>query len=382
MKQYQLNLADMAAFHGLDKGLTAFEGHGYTRVYEAILANRRDLPLRVLEIGLLHPESQSRRAGGEGFDDCPSLDLWADYLSKAEIFGFDLCDFARYRRPRVAVYQVDQGERRPLTEIAAGCGGAFDLIVDDGSHASHHQQISLGVLFPFLNPGGWYVIEDLHFQPADIERPERAKTRELLRRLEASGSFGEMPYWFTPEEAARLEQETQTISFFDSLARFAPEGTFAGRDALVALQRRPTAVGPLENNVCALARRVRSLLGRLSGDGFSWWAGRPLWLWGAGSGGRRVEQLLRAVDAPVAGYLDSSPALHGQLVNGLPVSPPVGLRSRESHCPYLLICSVHYSEIESKLREFGWRPGADYLVIDFERVRVAEAALPSELGAS
>jgi hypothetical protein len=38
----------------------------------------------------------------------------------------------------------------------------FDIIIDDGSHLTSHQQKSLGFLFPYLNENGLYVCEDLH----------------------------------------------------------------------------------------------------------------------------------------------------------------------------------------------------------------------------
>jgi hypothetical protein len=39
--------------------------------------------------------------------------------------------------------------------------GPLDLIVDDGSHVNGDQITTFKTLFPHLNPGGYYVIEDL-----------------------------------------------------------------------------------------------------------------------------------------------------------------------------------------------------------------------------
>lgn len=38
----------------------------------------------------------------------------------------------------------------------------FDIIIEDGSHMTSHQQSSLGFFFSFLNPNGIYICEDLH----------------------------------------------------------------------------------------------------------------------------------------------------------------------------------------------------------------------------
>ena len=37
----------------------------------------------------------------------------------------------------------------------------FDLIIDDGSHASIHHIVTLDSLYPCLKNGGIYVIEDM-----------------------------------------------------------------------------------------------------------------------------------------------------------------------------------------------------------------------------
>jgi len=59
---------------------------------------------------------------------------------------------------------------------------AFDIIIDDASHASYHQQNSFKVLFPSLRPGGLYIIEDLHWQSPFFEEslPYVPKTWQFL----------------------------------------------------------------------------------------------------------------------------------------------------------------------------------------------------------
>ena len=43
--------------------------------------------------------------------------------------------------------------------------GSLDVIIDDGSHASFDEQVTLREFFPLLADGGWYFIEDLDWQP-------------------------------------------------------------------------------------------------------------------------------------------------------------------------------------------------------------------------
>jgi hypothetical protein len=55
------------------------------------------------------------------------------------------------------------------------------IVIDDASHASHHQQNAFLEIFPRLESGGLYVIEDLRWQPDTYEKPGITKTAALFR---------------------------------------------------------------------------------------------------------------------------------------------------------------------------------------------------------
>ena len=65
----------------------------------------------------------------------------------------------------------------------------FDIIIDDASHASHHQQNAFLELFARLKPGGLYIIEDLRWQPETYERPGITKSAALFRGFAESRTF-------------------------------------------------------------------------------------------------------------------------------------------------------------------------------------------------
>ncbi len=121
--------------------------HGFTEIYDRILSPLRAEPLRILEIGIAE--------GG-------SIELWEDYFPRAEIFGIDIVDKSAMERDRVTTFVADQADRVQLGRFISQHGGEFDLIIDDGGHAMHQQQISLGFLFQYLKPGGFYILEDVH----------------------------------------------------------------------------------------------------------------------------------------------------------------------------------------------------------------------------
>lgn len=209
-----IDLTALANRYGSDKGDAVRCAHRYTRVYEMLLRRSRTRPLRVLEIGLIHGGTQNERRGQLDAVGCPSLRMWADYLPAACLFGFDIEDFSALAGERMTIVRGDQGNRDDLARMARECGGDFDLIVDDGSHASHHQQITLGALFPFLAPGGVYCIEDLHYQPAELELHGITPTREFLRNLRFGRTGARVA--LTQAEIGVLAAQLRAVLFFDS----------------------------------------------------------------------------------------------------------------------------------------------------------------------
>lgn len=184
------NLTALANAYGSDKG-TAVEGaHHYTPFYEMLLGPRRGQVSRMLEIGLLRggPEVGADRDRATG--DLPSVRMWLDYFPHAMVHGFDISDFSFFRHPRFAFTRGDSGIAEDLRRIIAG-GERFDFVIDDGSHASFHQQLAFQTLFPALNPGGLYLIEDLQWQSPYYESalPPTVTTASLFEHWFRTGRF-------------------------------------------------------------------------------------------------------------------------------------------------------------------------------------------------
>lgn len=171
------DLSRLATRYHTDKGLTIYPFHGYTPNYNRLFTPMRERALTLLEIGIAR--KRDRGLAGIGL---PSLQLWADYFPKATIIGFDIDDFPQAAHDRIRVYQGDQGNPDDLRRVLAD-HPKLDIVVDDGSHASYHQQVSLQVLWPALARDGVYVIEDLDSQPAELEvaLPRSRRTVEVLK---------------------------------------------------------------------------------------------------------------------------------------------------------------------------------------------------------
>jgi hypothetical protein len=140
----ETNLDDLAVSEGTDKSSVE---HDYARQYERAFDQFRDANIDVLEIGI---------ASGS------SLRMWEKYFTRARLVGVDIIDeCVRHQGGRKVVEIGSQADPVFLEKLATKY--APTIIIDDGSHQADHIELTLRHLFPSLQPGGCYVIEDLHF---------------------------------------------------------------------------------------------------------------------------------------------------------------------------------------------------------------------------
>ncbi len=131
-----------------ETSLKSFDHHsrkhaGYFDVYEKHFRSLRDRELNILEIGIQY--------GG-------SVEMWRDYFPRSRITGIDIDPLCKiHSGKRISIKIGDQADPVFLSQFAD-----YDIIIDDGGHTMNQQQTSFECLFPLLNPGGIYVIEDLH----------------------------------------------------------------------------------------------------------------------------------------------------------------------------------------------------------------------------
>lgn len=141
-----LNLTELGKAYRTDK----FE-LGYLPEYERFLMPIRKKARSILEIGI--GAHNNTKSGGY------SLKMWASYFKKAKIYGIDLIDKSFLNSRRISTFKCDQSNASDIKKKTKDL--TFDLIIDDGSHFVEHQITSFQNLFPKLNPGGFYIIEDI-----------------------------------------------------------------------------------------------------------------------------------------------------------------------------------------------------------------------------
>jgi len=170
-----MTLNDICLKYGTDKGSNL---HNYSEKYNSYFEKIRHKKLKILEIGIQN-----------GF----SLKTWEEFFNKSKIYGIDIVDCSRFDSERIKTFICDQKDLNLLDKINKE-HGPFDIIIDDGSHISRDMKKSFDFLFPLLNNGGIYVVEDLHccywddFSPNDTEFMDRIK--QLLDFTNSNGKCG------------------------------------------------------------------------------------------------------------------------------------------------------------------------------------------------
>jgi len=203
----------------LEEIFYAHQGRGadkwthYLPFYDRAFGPYRGIPIRMLEIGVC--------MGG-------SLELWRKFFGpEAVLFGVDIDPACASRvNPPNQVRIGSQDDPEFLRKVVAEMGG-LEVVLDDGSHVASHQQTSFEVLWPLLNPGGLYVIEDMHtsYWPqweGGLRRPGTAI--ELVKQL-----IDDMHGWYHSEdERFAARDEMGSILIADSIV------------AIRKVDRRPT----------------------------------------------------------------------------------------------------------------------------------------------
>jgi hypothetical protein len=180
-----LNLTDLADAAGSEQGSAK---HRFTELYHMLFQPLRLRALTLLQIGLEPGQAERAQIEQHGGSGIPSLDLWLAYFSKARILGIDPGDFSSVKDPRFTPYRCDPDDPDALANTADDLP-ALDIVIDDGTHASHHQQNSFLALFPKLKSGGLYIIEDLRWQPPGIEKEGITKTADLFGGFQTNRRF-------------------------------------------------------------------------------------------------------------------------------------------------------------------------------------------------
>jgi hypothetical protein len=177
--------------------------HGYARVYDRLLSDRRFSARRVMVVGL----SRSNQT------ETPSVALWQSYFPFCHVIGIDRADVAQLNGQRYSFFVCNQSSQDEVRSVASRVEpGSVDVIFDGGSHASFDQQMTLREFFPLLADGGWYFIENLDWQLPGEDASKISLTKSLLREIQQHGAVRSLD----PLGISTLSGQISEILFFDS----------------------------------------------------------------------------------------------------------------------------------------------------------------------
>lgn len=111
-----------------------------------------------------------------------SMRAWIDLFPSAKVFGVEANQDLRNESKDLNIFVGDQVDRQFLTNIINEIGQP-DLIIDDGGHKMSQQITSFECLFPLLQSGGYYIIEDLETSYLSDWQDQPLTTVEFLKTL-------------------------------------------------------------------------------------------------------------------------------------------------------------------------------------------------------
>lgn len=180
------NLTDIADRHGSVRGSAK---HRYSEIYHMLFHPLRQRKISMVELGVLDAPSKGDENVEKRSGSAPSVKMWQEYFPKAHLHGLDLVDVSWLNNDRFTAYQCDVDDRDQISDAADEIHPAPTIVIDDATHASQHQQNAFLELFPRMESGGLYIIENLRRQPDELEKPQFTKTAALFRSWMAHKRF-------------------------------------------------------------------------------------------------------------------------------------------------------------------------------------------------
>lgn len=135
-------MQSFGAKYGTDK----ITHHKYHEIFDYYISEFYEQPAGMLEIGLKHGAS---------------LKMWLDVFPKMHIYVLDISPAFDTYGDRSTIIRCNQGLPDKLDDAISQIKHNLKFINDDGSHVPQHQLLTFNKLFPILDNGGVYIIEDI-----------------------------------------------------------------------------------------------------------------------------------------------------------------------------------------------------------------------------
>ena len=125
------------------------KAHGYSKFYEKVFLEFKDKKINILEIGSFYGNASA---------------AMFFYFRNANIFGADINpDMFNYTSKRIKSFFVNSSSISSIQKNILDKKIEYKIIIEDASHMLKDQIISLFYLFPILESGGYFIVEELDF---------------------------------------------------------------------------------------------------------------------------------------------------------------------------------------------------------------------------
>ena len=209
------SLTDIGRKYGTDKVT-----HHFTEYYDRIFSGMREQKFNLLEIGVFFGSS---------------VKMWNEYFQKATIYGADTFEgkqgngrvfenpekyykeWESQRPNRVELVKLDQSSKVEMQKFVDYCKNLnirFKIIIDDGSHLMHDQQITFFYLWELLEDGGIFIMEDIHTSEQhkyDLNKERTNSTKKLFMSMKNENKPFRSVYIDNIDRCNEITREVKTI---------------------------------------------------------------------------------------------------------------------------------------------------------------------------
>ena len=143
------------------------KAHGYSKFYEKVFIEFKNKEINILEIGSFYGNASA---------------AMFFYFKNANIFGADINpDMFNYTSKRIKNFFVNSSSVSSIQKNIVDKKIEYKIIIEDASHMLKDQIISLFYLFPIIESGGYFIVEELDFP----EKREDMRTGQELPDLKS-----------------------------------------------------------------------------------------------------------------------------------------------------------------------------------------------------
>ena len=158
---------------------TGSKNYAYYYEKQGLFKEKRYKNNKILEIGV------------DAYRGATSVKAWSEYFPNSQIYGIDVfTENANLGIERVKTFIGFQQNKEFLDKVIDEAKD-FDIIIDDGSHYNADIIISFEHLWPHVNPGGIYIIEDIHCTENETNKFYQKSMPNLANQIVSREEFNE-----------------------------------------------------------------------------------------------------------------------------------------------------------------------------------------------